>query len=164
MRVLLAWYGRTGTTARVAGATRAALEARGLEVVEAQIQPRVDLPYLAWLLLSFLPIARWPIRGDLPDPASFDLCFLATPKWTFACPPVASFLARFGARLPPTALLLTYGGFDQVRYLRALEATARRRGVRVLDSLALRRRGVLAGDTDRDLHMFIERILRAAAA
>lgn len=161
MRILLAWYSRTGTTERVVRAARPMLEALGHEVVEDRLRPRVDLPYPLWLALSFVPGARVPIAGDRVDPAGFDACLLATPKWTVACPPVNEYVRRFGRRLPPTAIVLTCGGFDQARYLRALEDRLRRAGVRVRGAVAVRRRHVVTGDADDVLRALLERAFPA---
>jgi len=142
MKVLLAWCSRTGTTARVAAAARAHLEELGHAVTEAPIAPRWDLPYPLWLALSFLPGSRARLQGDYPDPGLFHACLLALPKWTFSCPPVNGYLARFGARLPPTAVLVTCGGWDQERYLEALQRDLAGRGVPVLGGWTVRRKAV----------------------
>lgn len=155
MRVLVAWYSRTGTTAGVVAGARPLLEELGHTVGEARIRPRRDLPYPVWLGLSFVPGARVPLAGPLPDPSAFDACLLAVPKWTLACPPVNQYLARFGRRLPPTAVLLTYGGFDEARYLRSLEDHLRRDRVPLLGSTMLKRRRIEAGAADDDLRAFL---------
>ena len=79
------------------------------------------------------------------QPAGFDAWLLALTKWTFACPPVNTFLPHQGNRLPPTALLVTCGGWDQDRYLAQLARRLRGLGVAVLGGLALRKK-----ELDRD--------------
>ena len=155
VRILVAAYSRTGTTARVAGRATAFLQALGHEVVEVAIVPRRNVPYPVWLGLSCLPGAAVPLTGRYPDPASFDACLLAVPKWTLACPPVNRYLDRFGRRLPPTALVLTYGGFDEARYLRSLERRLHGLGVVHLGALLLRRRTVEAAAFEADLRAFV---------
>jgi len=142
VKILLAWCSRTGTTARVSAAARAELEALGHTVAEAPIVPRWDLPYPVWLALSFFPGSRIRLQGEYPDPGDFEACLLALPKWTFSCPPVNGYLARFGSRLPPTAVLVTCGGWDQERYLAALKRQLRGQGVRVLGGWTVKRRTV----------------------
>lgn len=114
----------------------------GHEVFRAALEPRLDLPYPLWLALSFLPGSRFPIRGNLPDPAAFDACLMALPKWTFSCPPVNSFLAAWGRRLPPTAVAITFGGWDEERYLAALQRRLRALGVPVLGGLAVKKKRI----------------------
>lgn len=162
MRVLLAWCSRTGTTAAAAAHARGLLEERGHAVAEAPIAPRWDLPYPLWLLLSFIPGSRVPLapaaQGQgLPHPRDFDRCLLALPKWTFSCPPVNGYLARFAPCLPPTALLVTCGGWDQDRYLRTLAHRLRAAGVEIIGVLALKRRRVEDGSAGEDLEPFLRR-------
>jgi hypothetical protein len=155
MRILVAWYSRTGTTARVVEGARPILEGLGHEVAEARIVPRRDFPYPVWLALSFVPGARVPLAGRYPAPEAFDACLLVVPKWTFSCPPVNQYLARFRRRLPPAAVLLTYGGFDEARYLQALERQLWRAGVPLLGSTLLKRRRIEAGAFEADLRHFL---------
>ena len=140
MNILAAHYSRTGTTEAVARGSADLLMGQGHALTRSTLRPRVDLPYPLWLALSFVPNSRFPLAIDPPDPTGFDACLLALPKWTFACPPVNSFLAHHGSRLPPTALLVTCGGWDQDRYLAQLEKRLHGLGVTVLGGLALRRR------------------------
>ena len=139
MNILIIHYSRTGTTQAVAGAAGDLLAKKGHAATRVALQPRVDLPYPLWLALSFVPGSRFPLAAP-PDPSGFDACLLALPKWTFACPPVNTFLAHQGSRLPPTAVLVTCGGWDQYRYLAQLERRLQGLGVAVLGGLALRKR------------------------
>jgi len=140
VNVLIVYYSRTGTTEAVARRSAALLEERGHGVTGAALRPRLDLPYPLWLALSIVPGSRCPLAAAPPDPAGHDACLLALPKWTISCPPVNSFLAQQGSRLPPTAVLVTCGGWDQDRYLAQLERRLHALGVPVLGGLALRKR------------------------
>ncbi len=155
MRILLRWFSRTGTTRRLAAEARAVLEGLGHEVVEAPIVPRFGLPYPLWLLLSFVPGSRVPVQVDAPDPQGFDGCLLALPKWTLACPPVNGYLAQAGRRLPPTALLVTCGGWDQDRYLAALRKRLEGLGVSVRGGWVVKRRELEAGTSGPGLKRFL---------
>lgn len=155
MNLLIAWYSRTGTTLSVVPAIRQTLEAQGHEVTPARLRPRVDLPYPLWLLWSAVPGSRFPLRGPLPDPALFDGCLLALPKWTFSCPPVNEFLARIGRRLPPTALVVTCGGWGEAAFAAGLTRRLAALGVEPRGALALRRRAVERGDASAFLRAFL---------
>ncbi|MDF1554536.1 MAG: hypothetical protein P1P84_15805 [Deferrisomatales bacterium] len=144
MKILAVYYSRTGTTEAVARSAADLLAEMGHALTRVALQPRVDLPYPLWLALSFVPGSRFPVAAP-PDPSGFDACLLALPKWTFACPPVNTFLAQHGSRLPPTAVLVTCGGWDQDRYLAQLERRLQGQGVSVLGGLALRKKE-LQGD------------------
>lgn len=146
-RILCVHYSRTGTTRSLAEFSAHRLEELGHSVSEEPLRPRFDLPYPLWLALSFIPGSRAPLSPPLAEPATFDGCLLALPKWTFSCPPVNSFLSSRGASLPRTALLVTCGGWDQDRYLAALAHRIRSLGVPVAGTIALKRRLVCEGTT-----------------
>ena len=158
MKILLPWFSRTGTTARVAAEARGCLERTGHDVTEVPIVARRTLPYPLWLAISFFPRSRVRLRGAYPDPLSFDACLLALPKWTFSCPPVNGYLARFGPCLPPTALVVTCGGWDQDRYMDELERRLRKMGVRVAGGWTVRRKSVEASAFSQDLATFLQAI------
>ncbi len=158
MRILLVHYSRTGTTDRVSRFAAQQLARLGYRVVSHRIQPRLDLPYPLWLALSFLPGARVPLTGPAPAVHGFDALVLASPKWTAACPPVNGFLASVGFPLPPTAVLLTCGGWDEQRYLHALQERLRRRGGRTLGGLAVRRRTVDRGTFRPLVRTFLDQV------
>ena len=157
MKILVASYSRTGTTDALAERAAALLRAAGGEALHARLEPRVQLPYPAWLLLSFFPGTRVPLRGPLPDPRGQDACLLALPKWTFSCPPINEFLARRGADLPPTALLVSCGGWDQERYLAELRSRLERIGVPVLGAMAVKRKAACGEVALRELADFLRR-------
>ncbi|GAB4273038.1 MAG: hypothetical protein Kow0092_28320 [Deferrisomatales bacterium] len=163
MTVGLVCYSRTGVTEAAARRAEELLEEAGHGVRWGPLRPRVDLPYPLWLALSFLPGSRFPLAPPLPDPAGWDACLLALPKWTFSCPPVNAYLAR-RPPLPPTAVLVTCGGWDQERYLAQVEKHLARRGVEVLGGLALKRRSLEGGRTPPALAEFVRRCFPAADA
>ena len=147
-------YSRTGTTATAAGWAAGALEDAGLGVERFRLEPLRDLPYPVWLALSFVPGARFPVKGSPPWEPPYRGCLLALPKWTFACPPVNAFLARNARRLPPTGILVTCGGWDQERYLGALLRRLRCLGVRTLGGFTVRRRDVESGRARPEVEAF----------
>lgn len=152
MRILIPWYSRTGTVERLVELSRRFLTEAGHEPFPAKLDPEVDLPYPLWLLLSFVPGCRAPLRSP-PDPEGFDACLLALPKWTLACPPVNAFLD--GRRLPPTALLISCGGWDQERYTAELAGRIAAAGVEVLGALAVKERRVADGSLEEELRTFL---------
>jgi hypothetical protein len=154
-RILAAWYSRTGSTEALVRQAAGMLLRMGHRVTEAPILPRFELPYPACLALSFLPGSRVPLREPIPDPAGFDACLLALPKWTFSCPPANAFLARRASTLPPTALLVTCGGWGEHRFVAALRRRLERHGVRVLGGLALERNLVYQNKTIVELRLFL---------
>jgi hypothetical protein len=116
-RALVLYLSRTGTGARVARDAARALGKMGYRADLRPLEPRFDLPYLLWLLLSFIPALATPINKLDVDPGDYDRCVLVMPKWTFNCPPVESFLGQYASKLPPTFLLVICGGWDEDRYM-----------------------------------------------
>lgn len=142
MRVLVAFYSRTGTAARAARIAASGLRARGVDAEVFAIRERYRLPYPLWLLLSFLPGVGWPIMGSGPDLAAFDGLLLVAPKWTLACPPVESWIrsARGGGK--PAALAVACGGFDEDRYAAAYAKKLGRRGFSVSRAVTVKKRTI----------------------
>jgi hypothetical protein len=156
VKILVTWYSRTGTTARVAQQAASRLREMGHHVTATAIEPAFDLPYPLWLVLSFIPRSRFPLAGAAIAVSDHDACLLAFPKWTFSCPPLNSFLARCGRQLPPTGVVITCGGWDQERYLASLVARLRSLGVAVRGEVLLKRRDVEAGRFDETLTELLE--------
>jgi hypothetical protein len=144
-RILVLVYSHTDTTARLARDAGRILRSRGFEAEVRPLVPRVRLPYVAWLVLSCIPGLGVPVREGV-DPADYDALVLAFPKWTLSCPPVNGFLRRAG-RLPPTAVVISYGGWDEERYLADYLSRIERRRTAVLGGVALRRHAVGAEGT-----------------
>lgn len=155
MKILLAWYSRSGTTERAAGLAAELLRDEGHRVTEFPIRPLWDLDYFLWLALSFYPGSRFPLQEELPRPSEFDACLLALPKWTLSCAPVNEFLAQRGRQLPPTAVLVTCGGWDQDRYLAELQDQLKALNVRVLGGLTLKRKRIDEGTLGGELAEFL---------
>ncbi|MBI5439954.1 MAG: hypothetical protein HY900_01950 [Deltaproteobacteria bacterium] len=158
MKVLIPWYSRTGTVERLVALAREALAEAGHEVTAERLVPEVDLPYPLWLLLSFVPGARSPLRNP-PETEGYDRCLLALPKWTLACPPVNAFLD--GRRLPPTALLVACGGWDHERYTTELVDRLTAAEIEVLGSLAVKQRRVADGSAEAEVRAFLARCFPA---
>lgn len=90
------------------------------------------LPYFAWLALSFTPI-EIKSKFKIVEEENIVLCF---PKWTFNCPPVTYFIRRLKAE--KLALIISYGGFDEIRYAEFYKALAMK-NVEVCDYFLIKR-------------------------
>lgn len=78
-----------------------------------EIKPKRNYPYLIWLFLSFIPGVGTAIQYEDLNSHVLVLCM---PKWTVNCPPITSFLRKANLKDKIVALVITYGGFDEVRY------------------------------------------------
>lgn len=128
LRVLVLFHSRTGTSARLARDAARLLSRMDHDPVIARLAPRRDLPYFLWLLLSFLPGARFPLADPLPDPSGFDALLIVFPKWTFGDPVINRFLADAPEETPPAAFLVACGGWDAERYAKRYAERRRSRG------------------------------------
>ncbi len=131
MKALVVYFSRTGCVAELAEHLRERLEAFGT-VTSARIAPVENHGYLAWLARSFVPRLCAPIHPVVSDLDPFDVICLGFPKWTMGCPPLNQYLREMklsaGKRV---GIFMSYGGFDQQRYLRALVTRISSKGAQI---------------------------------
>ena len=157
IRILVIHFSFTSRVRQLAGEISEELEKTG-EVTRAVIQPLAQRSVRSWLARSFIPGWREPIRPTIVDQTSYDLVCLGSPKWTFNCPPVSEYIHQMQCRADqPLAIFMSFGGFDQERYLKSLVRKVGRRGARVVATLAVRRAAVQRGDYRQDLLEFCRR-------
>jgi hypothetical protein len=155
LNIYIFYYSRTGTTALAVDRAEQILKSAGHHTRTCRIVPRVSLPYLVWLALSFIPRLCIPIKQPLLPPDSADACLLALPKWTFSCPPINAFLREYILRLPPTVVLVTFGGWREQPYLQALTRRLPEAGIDVLGARAFKRRDINSGLADKYLNSLL---------
>ncbi len=108
--VEILYFSYTGTSEKIAKFLGAELNLPLKEIKP----PR--LPYLAWLVLSFIP--GLPIPSEVPIPQSENL-ILIFPKWTFNCPPITYLFLlckKRGVKFKKMLLIVSYGGFREEPY------------------------------------------------
>ena len=155
--VCVVYYSRSGTTRSVAETVAERFPSATL----TRIRPAVERTYPNWLLRSAIPgsTARIePIRTDLRE---CDAVFLGTPKWTLSCPPVTEFLRRAALEDLPTGVFLTYGGFDERRYLRRIASKLRAKGADVRATLRVQRDAVGTPEYDAGVSRFCDAVVRS---
>ena len=135
MRSLVVYYSRTGTTHSLAETVTSCLDDPDIE----RIRPVSQRRYPNWLLRSFVPGARVPIQDATVDLSTYDAVFLGTPKWTLSCPPVTEYVETADLSGTTVGLFLTYGGFDEGRYLDRLVERVRRQGATVPATMRVKR-------------------------
>ncbi|MCS7117070.1 MAG: hypothetical protein RMJ31_02250 [Nitrososphaerota archaeon] len=154
-RVLLIYFSWRGATKRVALDIKRMLEEKyHLEVYE--IKPMVEYGYFGWLIRSFIPNSRVPIHPLPFDLTRYDLIYLGLPKWAFSCPPINEYLHLMsGAEGKMFKVFLTYGGFDEDRYLKAFVRKLRSKGINVVTTLKVKRSRIGGEDYLRSLNDFV---------
>jgi hypothetical protein len=145
LRVLIAFYSRTGHTEKVAA--RIAKNFAGHDVSIRRIFPVKERGYKTWLLLSFFPGSRVPIMPLDTDVGDFDLLLLGCPKWTFSCPPFNEFVSRLKNHHGRDAIFFTtFGGFDEKRYVGSIMRKLVKSGLNVRAGFLVSRKKVLSGE------------------
>ncbi|PLX40482.1 MAG: hypothetical protein C0608_08925 [Deltaproteobacteria bacterium] len=152
-RVLILQHSLTGVSAKLGRMARGHLEASGHKVRVEAIRAKYSLPYILNLLLSFIPGISLPALKVEAKFEDFDALLLIFPKWTFAHPLINYLIKREANRFPPTALIVTCGGWDEARYLEGYLRKLRRARIQVLGGETFRRRSV-----DRGLATMILRL------
>ncbi len=154
MRTLIAYFSRTGSVERMAECLGTQLVSFGT-VATVRIEPIRPHGYWGWLMRSFLPGWRVPIRPLPLEPDNYDLVCIGFPKWTLSCPPVNQYVSSlrlaFGQKV---GLFMSYGGFDGERYMRSLSKRVAARGARILATVLVERRAVRDGSFEEAVERF----------
>ena len=151
MDAAIVYYSRTGNTRRVADRLATRLD----DPMVHRVTPTRERSYPNWLLRSFVPGSRVPIEPVSLDPAGIDAVLLGAPKWTVSCPPLNEVLATLDLADAVVAPFITFGGFDEDRYLRRLAERLRADGASVPATLRVQRDAVDAPRTGRAIHDFL---------
>ena len=126
---------------------RIAQNLAGHEVSIRRIIPVKDRGYTSWLALSFFPGSRVSILPFDVDVCDFDLVVLGCPKWTFSCPPFNELTSRLETKVARAAVFfITFGGFDEERYVASAVRNLRKRGFEVRSVLKVRTKNVQSGE------------------
>ncbi len=161
LRILLVFFSWTGNTKAVAEEIKRNISNNN-KVDTSEIQPKKTRRYLTWLLLSLLPGSQVKIKPTINDLSNYDLLILGCPKWALSSPPINEYLnslKRCKRRM--SAVFITFGGYDEKRYLLKLENSLEKKGLQIIDRLAIRRSAVKKGEYLKEIKSFclnIERI------
>jgi len=102
------------------------------------------LPYILWLILSFIPNLGVKINTQPPCSSEIVLCF---PKWTLNCPPVTAFLRKY-AEGRNIKMIICFGGFDEKRYAEFYRKFALKCGALTADTMLVKRRDLKENKED----------------
>ncbi len=159
MRVLIVYFSFTSNVRILADSIRAELETT-CEVRVAAIEPKKRRGYWRWLVRSFLPGWRVPIKETLTDLEPYELVLLGFPKWTLNCPPVNQYLKIMkGSGGKKFGLFMSYGGFDEERYMRSMTKRVCARGAHIVATLSVRRNAIREGTYQDQIRSFCAQAL-----
>jgi len=135
INVDIAYFSWTGNTKKVVEIISQELS-KYVEVNVIEIKPKRNYPYLIWLFLSFIPNLTVAIEcGEVNSP----IVFICMPKWTYNCPPIASFLKKANLNGKILYLIITYRGFNEQRYAESYKNKIRKVCEDVKDILLIKR-------------------------
>jgi len=130
-----------------------------LDVEIVEIMPKRKRSYLHWLAYSFVPGSEAEIRNQPMELSDYAGVVLGFPKWTFSCPPLNRFIRELaGVQVPSFFLLMTCGGFDERRFMRAFTHELRGIGCNVVNSLTIKRKWIREGTYIASVESFAKRI------
>lgn len=137
--ILIIYFSWKGATKRVALDIKKILEKKyRLEFYE--IKPKVERNYFDWLIRSFIPNSRVQINSLPFNLTPYELIYLGLPKWTFSCPPINEYLSLIsGVEGKKFKVFITYGGFDEDRYLKAFLKKLKDKKIEVVATLKVKR-------------------------
>ena len=163
LRILLVFFSWTGNTKVVAKEIMKNISINNM-VDTSEIQPKKLRAYPTWLILSLLPGSKVKIRPTIHDLSCYDLIILGSPKWALSSPPINEYLnslKRCKGRM--CAVFITFGGFDEKRYLLQLENSLKKKKLRIIDRIAVRSSAIEKCeylDEIKSFCMNIERIMK----
>ena len=158
---MLAFFSWTGNTKFVAEEIKRNI-LHNNEVDTSEIHPKKTRRYSTWLLLSLIPGSKVSIQPTINDISNYDFLILGCPKWALSSPPINEYLNSLkGCKGRMSAVFITFGGYDEKRYLLQLENSLKKKGLQIIDRLAVRRSDIKKGEYLKKIKSFclnIERI------
>ena len=150
MKVLMAYYSRTGITRQTTEKIAEALREAGAEVeVEEIVEAKNRSGIRGWLGAGGDAMAKRATPIDLvkADPAAFDLLAIGTPVWAWTVSaPVRTFCESHGDKAKQVAFYCTMGGSGDKGAFKAMEALC---GKTPVATLALIDRHVKKDDEEK---------------
>jgi flavodoxin len=154
MKILVAYYSRTGTTKKVAEALTQKL---GAEVEE--IRDTVDRSGAKGYLISGRDGMRRRLTKLEPvklNPVGYDLVVVGTPVWSWnMSSPVRTYLTENKDKFKKVAFFCTMGGTGDEKTFAEMEGIT---GQKPAGTLALKTRDVVANNFEKEAQEFAEKI------
>ena len=154
MKILVAFYSRTGTTKQVCGELAARLGADVEQITDTKSRSGI-FGYLGGGrdAMKKIPAVIGPLKYD---PAQYDLVIVATPVWAgHVTPAVRTYLAQFKGKIRKAAFLCTMGGSGDAGTYADMEELS---GLVPVAKLTLRQREVKSGQHAAKLAAFAEKL------
>ncbi len=154
MKVLVAYYSRSGVTRTAAGDIAARLGADIEEIIDNK--PRRGA--IGWLIAGKDASLKRPteIAPPAKDPAAYDLVILGTPVWAFTmAPAVRTYIARHAGAFRKLAFFCTMGGSGDKKTFQHMADLS---GLSPMATLALIEKDVRSGKCGEQVEGFVARL------
>ena len=157
MKVLVAYYSRTGNTRRVAEAIAKSLEAEIEEIRDRENR----LGVIGFLRSGYEALRKRPaaIQPLKKNPEKYDVVVVGSPVWAGSLSsPVRAYLIMNGHRIKKAALFATYG-ISEGRIFRQMEELLPKKPIA---KISIRESEIRSGEYLRKIEKFVE-ILKSNA-
>lgn len=92
MKILIAYYSRTGNTEKLAEVLKKELETRGNSVEIEKVKPKKEHSFLGWFFLQMVKGECDIEEPKIKDVSKYDLILIGSPNWTRLSLPVTRYL------------------------------------------------------------------------
>lgn len=153
MRILVVYYSRTGTTARIAKELCAQLKCDSEEIRDKKDRRG----YLGWFIAGRDGWGKkTTVIGKIKhDPSNYDLVIVGTPIWVNTTPAIRTFLMENAGKFKEVAFFCTMGGTGGKKAFLEMEELAGKKPVAVME---LREGDVRGGSYKDQLGEFVSKI------
>lgn len=134
VKILIAYYSRTGNTRKVAEALKAGLDCDIEEIVS--IKKRTGL--MGYLFSGKEGTSRTPaeIGPAVKNPADYDMVIIGTPVWVNISSPVRAYLMQNAGKFKKIACFCTMGSQGAEKVFREIEGICKVKSIANLSVLA----------------------------
>ncbi|MGB8780869.1 MAG: flavodoxin domain-containing protein [Candidatus Bathyarchaeia archaeon] len=141
LRVLIAYYSKTGNTEKISNAVKQALESNcEVDVLKIEMVREYSstLPHLNPRVLLDTFLNRKPRIRSLQDMSPYDVICVGTPNWYGRiAPPVSTFIKEMTNAEGKKAIAFVSSGLGRESYAKALKNRLEKKSLKVLKTLSL---------------------------
>jgi flavodoxin len=141
LRVLIAYYSKTGNTEKISNAVKQAFESNcEVDVLKIEMVKEYSdtFPHLNPRLLFDTFLNRKPRIRSLQDMSRYDVICVGTPNWYGRiAPPISTFIEEMTNAEGKKAIAIVSSGLGRESYANALKNRLEKKGLKVLTTLNL---------------------------
>lgn len=153
MKILIVYYSRIGTTAKIAKELSRELKCDIEEIHDQKNRKGI----LGWFIAGRDGMSKrtTPIGRTVKNPSDYDLVIIGTPIWVNTSPATRTYLKDNAKKLKKVAFFCTMGGQSGKKVFEEMEQITGKKPIAVMD---LRERDVKSGNCQQALPEFTSRL------